>query len=224
MVHVLRITGPGQVEAGTPFQLWGLPDSLTDYLATFHTPPGQPAQAGGQSVAFSPEGGRAYLVQNGTFLWENTSGDPNNPVWDLLEDPPNQLSWLRITGPGTAAAGGVWVADLPANDSGGLFGVDVLALTPDGTNALVGNPSGIFSSLCEDMGFVPPCASKNVALVRLDTFAVSSAETDSIGPVGIDVFDVPPPQPLPGLSPWGIVALIFLAGVCAIFRLRKRKA
>ena len=76
MVSVLSITGPGQVQPGTPFQLWGLGDTYADFVAREYGD-GRPARAAGQSVAFSPDGARAYLVQNGTYEWEDTNPDPD---------------------------------------------------------------------------------------------------------------------------------------------------
>lgn len=182
--NVLRITGPGTVEPGTPFLLQVLPtvDPEPEY--------------GLRSIDFSPDGSRAYIASNG--------GDIQGV--DVFD----QLSWLQVTGPGAVAIGGVAVAELLSNSSGGFYGVDVLAVTPDGYHALVGNMTTGNST-------------ENVSLVNLDTFAVTSIPTNSIYPVGIDIASFPPIT-VPLLTPWGMGAFVLLSGLGAICGLLRKKS
>jgi len=53
---------------------------------------------------------------------------------------PDQLSILNVAGPGMVTDSGQRV-DLLSN-TGGFYGVDVIAVAPDGTKAYVGNPGG----------------------------------------------------------------------------------
>ncbi len=84
---------------------------------------------GGQSVAFSPAGDKAYILQNGF--------DTNISEEHGL----NYLSWARITGPGQAEMAGEGVTLLAAEGSSQLFGVDTLKVSPDGKTAIAGNPT-----------------------------------------------------------------------------------
>ena len=81
-VSVFRITGPGMVVAGTPPTVSGLPGFQ-------------------QSIAFSPDGDRAYVVS--------------------VPPSPSQLSELLINGPGDVSLG-PGVADLLSVFNGGFFG------------------------------------------------------------------------------------------------------
>ncbi len=75
-----------------------------------------------QSIAFSPLNDRAYVLQNG-------------PATN------NMLSWLQINGPGNVTLGGAGVTSLRAVGSSQLFGVDTLAVSPDGKWILASNPT-----------------------------------------------------------------------------------
>jgi hypothetical protein len=148
MVSVLRVTGPGQVVAGTPFQLWGFPDTYNDYdLYENYTPPaaqGHGSAAASQSTSFSPDGRRAYILQNATnsYTWDGTQ-------WVADSTVPNKLSWVSIDGPGQASFGGYGVADLYCDSGSQLFGVDTLAIDKSGRYAYAANPtlSGSSSSI-----------------------------------------------------------------------------
>lgn len=98
-VSVFRITGPGKIVAGTTPTVSGLPGNQ-------------------QSIAFSPDGQRAFVVST--------------------QPAPDQLSELLINGPGDVSLG-PGVANLLSDAGGGFFGADVLAVTSDGFFALVGN-------------------------------------------------------------------------------------
>lgn len=148
-VSVFRITGPGIVVAGTTPTVSGLPGSQ-------------------QSIAFSPDGDRAFVV---------SVGPPDAS--------PNQLSELQVNGPGDVSLSGAGVADLLSASNGGFFGVNVLAVRPDGLFALVGN------------NFESIIASPDVSLVNLSNFTVTNIDTNSDIPVGIDIVPsaVSPPKP-----------------------------
>ena len=99
-VTVLRIDGPGDVVR----------------IGELRYLPG-----GQQSIAFSPDGGKAYVV----------SIDPD----------PDEFSVLNINGPGDVTDSGVRI-DLDTSAPSGFYGVDCLAVSPDGSKAYVGNPGG----------------------------------------------------------------------------------
>jgi DNA-binding beta-propeller fold protein YncE len=111
-----------------------------------------------QSIAFSPDGQKAYAISSGGNV------------------PPDRLSWLQVNGPGNVVLGGANVASLPSTGTSSFIGVDVLAVDPDGTYALVGNTSWEGS------------LSRNVTMINLATWAFSSLITNSDIPVGIDIF------------------------------------
>ena len=169
MVTVLNITGPGQVQAGAPFQLWGFPDTYADFLA------GQPARGHCQSIAFAPDGKRAYMLQNDNY----PSADPIDPLLQLQD----QLSWVRIDGPGQASVGGVWVAMLYSRSSGQLFGVDTLVVGKDGKNAYASNP-------------IPSGAVKTVSRINLQDFSTSAVHVNSTFPVGLEILGRKFPWPM----------------------------
>jgi hypothetical protein len=145
-VSVFSRTGPGMVVAGMTPTVSGLPGAQ-------------------QSIAFSPDGDRAYVVS--------------------VPPSPSQLSELLINGPGDVSLG-PGLADLLSVFNGGFFGVNVLAVTPDGLSALVGN------------NFDPVISSPDVSFVNLSNFTVSNIDTNSNIPVGIDIIPpAVPPTPTP---------------------------
>jgi hypothetical protein len=196
-VWLLRITGPGQVERGTPFFVTGLPGTQS----TAEPLVDECEFGGNQSVAFSPDGTRAYVESNNLHTYD--------AVCDWVADLPNTLSWLRITGPGAATVGGAGVADLLGTNSGQFFGVDTLAVTPDGAYALATNPTSF--------GTV-----RNVSVVNLTNFAVTEAATDTEWPTGVDTFAQLQAQ-VPVFTPWGAGALSLLVGLMGFARLRKKR-
>jgi DNA-binding beta-propeller fold protein YncE len=151
-VSVFRITDPGSIE----------PRGIVSEL------PG-----GEQSIAFSPDGTRAYVVSYGSL--------------GQFDD---QLSWLGINGPGNVYLGKAGVTTLPTNVAAGVFfGVDVLAITPDGSHALVTNQgsTGYSNGLIE-----------YVAMVDLsNNWKTTEINTDSDFPVGIAVFNQFQPSVVP---------------------------
>ncbi|MFH1476166.1 MAG: hypothetical protein ABIH24_01560 [Verrucomicrobiota bacterium] len=143
MLNVFKIESPGNVVTGdTP--------SVFAYYG-FHA----------QSIAFSPAGDKAYVLQNGIL-------DPDGP------DPQSasMLSWLSVNSPGNVTIGGTNVVTLPNRGSSQLFGVDTLAVSPDGAWILAGNPtlSGATSTL---------------AVVNSATFAVQELDVSQEKPVGV---------------------------------------
>ncbi len=89
-VSVYRIAGPGTLVAEPA--VTGLP-------------------SGCQSIAFSPDGSRAYV---------------------LSETAPCELSWLSVTGPGAVSLGGAGVASLPFLSYSPAIGLDQMAISGDG--------------------------------------------------------------------------------------------
>ncbi len=147
---VYRITGPGTLAAEPA--VTGLPSYC-------------------QSIAFSPDGSRAYVLSAGV---------------------PPTLSWISITGPGTASLGGANVASLPLPGGFIYYGVDQLAVSADGKTAIAANPTG--------------AGSTDIVLVDTSTFAVSTVDTGSSVPKSVGTFlsaHCPPislvssPSPLP---------------------------
>jgi len=159
-------------------------------VVTAGTPSAVTGLPGGQSaLAFSPDGQRAFVVST-------------VPI-------PNQLSWLQVSGPGKVALGGAGAAELLGRALGGFFGIDALAVYPNGQFALVGNVSNLGNPV------------RNVSLVNLTTWAVSTVPTDTAYPAGIDIqSQVQGAAPALG-GPAGIACAALLAGVGALM-LRRR--
>jgi DNA-binding beta-propeller fold protein YncE len=97
-IAVYRITGVGTVVRGA-----------TPLVSGFHDYP--------QSIAFSPNGQRAYVVATGS---------------------PDSFSWLQVNGPGNVTMGGERAAFIFNNSDASYFGVDVLGVTPSGNFAVCG--------------------------------------------------------------------------------------
>jgi hypothetical protein len=138
-VSVFQITGPGAVAPGVTPTVAGLP-------------------GGQQSIAFSPDSKKAYVVS--------------------MTPDPDQLSSLIVNGPGNVSLGVSGAANLLSQAGGHVFGVDVLAVTPDGAYALAGNPD-------DDYG----TPSNDVAFVNLSDWSVATLNTNSTYPMGLSVFN-----------------------------------
>lgn len=137
-VTILRIDGPGDVvRIG---ELGRLP-------------------GGQQSIAFSPDGSKAYVV----------SIDPD----------PDQLSVLNVNGPGDATDSGIRI-DLHTRAQCGFYGVDCLAISPDGRKAYVGNP-------CDDPNWGNPI--NEVTIIDLVDQRVTGQIRVGRYPVGIAFFN-----------------------------------
>ncbi len=173
-VSVFRITGPGTVVAGVTPNVAGLPGNQ-------------------QSIAFSPDHQRAYVVS-------------------ILSNP-DKLSWLQINGPGNVTLGGAGVANLLSDVTNRYPGVDVLAVSPLGNYALVGNPNNNGAT------------TDDVALINLTTWAVTSINTNNPSPpVGIDTFEIlPTTSSVPTFSEWGMILLMVLLGIGSVYYLRRRR-
>ena len=146
-----------------------------------------------QSIAFSPDGQRAFVL--------STSPSPDT------------LSWLRVNGPGDVVVGGLGVADLLSDTDGALYGVDVLGVTPDGRYALAGNPAS-YGTLTRDL-----------ALVDLSDFRVSTIPLGSDFPVGLAIFiqeTESAPVNVPVFTPLGALGLAGLLALAASRRLKGR--
>ena len=137
-VTVLRIDGPGDVvrigEVG-------------------HLPGRQ------QSIAFSPDGSKAYVVS-------------------VVPDP-DELSVLNINGPGDVADSDVRI-DLHTEAQCGFFGVDCLAISPDGRRAYVANP-------CDDPNWGNPI--DEVTVVDLIEYSVTGQIQVGRYPAGVVFFN-----------------------------------
>ena len=121
-VVVLEIKGTGNVVPGVPFFLHGLPGMI--YSDTYTGPRG----TGNQSIAFRDKK-QAYVVSQRVGV-----DDLGNQI-SLT----NQLSSIRILGPGWVAVEDPGMADLFWNGTSQLYGVDALAISGD--KAVVGHPT-----------------------------------------------------------------------------------
>jgi len=196
MVHVVRITGPGAIAAGTPFQLWGLGDSHADYLANENAG-GPPQKAGSQSTAFNGNG-EAIILQNSR--WNYIPDGQGGWEPDLNNDPPDQLTRLLHTGPGQVSLGSLFFASLNSNTSGQFFGVDTLALTGDG-RSVTGNPTSFNTT---------PDGSLN----SLATGALTVLPLNAPVPTGVAVIRSTAVTTVPAVTPLGLGFLaLLLAGL-----------
>lgn len=107
-----------------------------------------------QSIAFSPDGQKAYTTI------QTTNG--------------NFISWIRINGPGNATLGGAGIAQVAPLGSSQFFGVDTLAVTPDGRQLVFGNAT---SSGTTNM----------LSVVDLTTFAVTLIDSRLAAPFGVAI-------------------------------------
>lgn len=98
---VFQITGAGAVVPGVP-----------SYL-DLGVPP--------QSIDFSPDGRRAYVVSN-----------------SATSDPPDKFSWVNVTAPGRVSMGASPAASLFSTCYGAYYGIDILSAAPGGNWAVVG--------------------------------------------------------------------------------------
>ena len=84
----------------------------------------------------------------------------------------NMLSWLQINGPGNVTLGGAGVARLLPKSSSQLFGIDTLAVSPDGMWILASNPT--LSN-----------GTNLLAVVNASTFAVAPLNASLALPAGV---------------------------------------
>jgi DNA-binding beta-propeller fold protein YncE len=107
-----------------------------------------------QSIDFSPTGAQAYIVS----VWEH----------------PDKISWFNVNAPGRVTVGASPAANLLSSSGFAYYGIDVLAVAPGGTQAVVGT-NGI------DRPF-------DLQLVNLNTFGVTSIPTGGEDPAGVATF------------------------------------
>jgi len=118
---VLRIDGPGAVVPGSPSSLlvWTYP----------------------QSIAFSPDGSRAYIYSTSYSSW------------------PDRLSCYSVIAPGQVNPH-ITLVDLMSKSGAAYFGVDLLAVSLDGMLAIAGgwlDPGGLSQVLLDsyDVSLIP---------------------------------------------------------------------
>ena len=134
-VTVLRIDGPGEVVR----------------IGEVRRLPGAP-----QSIAFSPDGSKAYVVS--------------------VAPDPDEFSVLNINGPGDVTDSGIRI-DLHTRAGAGFYGIDCLAVSPDGSKAYVGNPSDWSNPIDE------------VTIIDLIEYGVTGQIQVGRYPVGIAFFN-----------------------------------
>jgi DNA-binding beta-propeller fold protein YncE len=139
LVGVYQIVSPGNVVIGS-----------TPKVTGFHERP--------QSIAFSPDGKKAYAVCS------NTSNS-------FLT-----FSWLQVNGPGNVTMGGERVTNLRSYGYYEYFGIDALAVSPDGSYAIVGNGSSNFDSR------------NRVSLINLSNFQVTAIDATLYDVKGVAIF------------------------------------
>jgi hypothetical protein len=144
-VGVFQITGPGVVVPGS-----------TPWIGGFHDYP--------QSIAFSPDGKKAYIL----------SANAGNL---------NTFSWLQINGPGNVTLGKERAATLNSYSSSGLFGVDSIAITSTGDYAITG---------CTNSGVDPSNRVSRVNLSSYDVYKISDTKFDATGVAIFDEIVYPP--------------------------------
>jgi DNA-binding beta-propeller fold protein YncE len=147
---IFRIDGPGKVYKTGEISL--------------------PAQvAGGQSIAFSRKGTRAFYSTDRFYGWEWVQ-DPDtldwywNPVYDY------EIQILSVTGPGKVVPSGMSIR-LPFHTTSQLFGVDTIAVDPLDNYLYVSNASL--------SGAVPYVAVVNLWTYRLVKFLDAGTYWDS---------------------------------------------
>lgn len=140
IVSVFQITGPGTVVVGS-----------TPKITGFHEGP--------QSLAFSPDGKKAYVV--GASLTGSQA----------------TLSWLQVNGPGNVTMGGERAATLTCYSLGSYYGVDALAVAPSGSYAIVGNPTNSSDSR------------NRVSLINLSNYQVTAIEATQSDAKGAAIFN-----------------------------------
>jgi len=155
-VSVYRITAPGALTAEPA--VTGLPGAC-------------------QSIVFSPDGTRAYVLSDSS--------------------PNSQISWLSITGPGTVSLGGAGVASLLPADNYVYYGVDQLAINGDGQTLVATNPYGTATT---DVAFVD---TSTFAVTTVDTGSsiprgVSTFQSTGCPSIALDSSPSPLPDPVAG--------------------------
>jgi len=123
--------------------------------------PGSPTKITGfherpQSIAFSTDGKKAYVLSSGY---------------------PNSFAWLQVNGPGNVTLGADRAAYLSSYSGGANYGVDGLAVSPNGNYALAGNT--MYSS----------DARNRVTLVNLSTYQATAIDATQIDMASVATFN-----------------------------------
>lgn len=112
-----------------------------------------------QSIAFSPDGSRAYVLA-------------------LNGNAPDTLVELTISGTNAALSGRT--ATLPTNRTSVQFGIEPLAVSPDGSFVIVGNPG---------VGASGGSRTRNISRVAVSDFSVGTVALDTGYPTGVALFN-----------------------------------
>ncbi|NCC33393.1 MAG: hypothetical protein EOM24_15445 [Chloroflexia bacterium] len=147
------------------------------------------------AVAITPKGRSAYVISR--------------------EDTPDQLLEMTIAGGNLISLSGrtaTLLTDAPAI----YFGVDPLAVSPDGRFVLAANPDDIN-------------ASRHLAQVHIETFTTTTIPVDTAYPIGIGIFTsnigcASTPSPVPTIADWGYGLLILSLLALVAFRLGRHPA
>jgi len=139
-IGVFQITAPGVVVPGS-----------TPWIGGFHD--------SAQSIAFAPDGKKAYIIN---------AGQGGDPV---------RLSWIKINGPGNAAWGAERVANLSAYSSAGWFGVDTIAVDSTGNYAIATKTSPTSDS------------ANRVTLINLNNYQATAINDTKIDCAGVAIFN-----------------------------------
>jgi DNA-binding beta-propeller fold protein YncE len=140
VVSVFQITGPGTVVPGS-----------TPKITGFHENP--------QSIAFSPDGKKAYVV----------CAHPSSSF--------ATFSWLQVNSPGNVTMGGERVTNLSCYAGGGYYGIDVLAVAAAGNYAIAGNPSSTTDSR------------NRVSLINLSNYQATAIDATQSDAKGVAIFN-----------------------------------
>jgi len=139
---IFRIRGPGFVT----FEAIVAPGGYPRIPQEDPTYPGGNLGSGCQTIAFTPDGKRAYMgvVSSYGFLpWGP------EPTWKFTE-----ILALDITGPGKATPAGIHIMINPLRGTSQLFGVETMAIDPSGRYLWYTNPTlsgGVFSTAVVDL-------------------------------------------------------------------------
>jgi len=140
LVGVYQITAPGSLVPGS-----------TPKVTGFHDSP--------QSIAFSPDGKKAYVVCGNYYGNVNT------------------LAWLQVNSPGNVTMGGERVANLISYSYGAYFGIDALAVAPAGNYAIAGNGSSSSDSR------------NRVSLINLSNYQATAIDGTQSDAKGVAIFN-----------------------------------
>ena len=154
---------------------------------------------GAQSVVFSADGAKAY-VETIYYDVEPPEADPEVDFWQYQE-----IQELTISGPGEASRTGVMRSPTPRGTSQ-FFGVDIMAITPNGRYLYVTNPTMSNASPVIDVFDL-------VTSAHVKSIGTPQHYPDPLQPgAWIEALPTslafpPPIQPIPTLSEWAQILL-----------------